>query len=83
MTRRELLLRLLGLAACGVLPASLVHAATTEGGSPTNGQPFSPDWLRETAQRLAREPYIPLTDTRPPWLVAVDYDLNPAIGYRK
>ena len=46
----------------------------TEGGSATEGQPFNPEWLRETAQRLARETYIPLTDTRPPWLAAMNYD---------
>lgn len=74
MRRRDLLTGLLKLAVGGVLPASLIHAATTEGASPAGGQPFNPDWLRDTAQRLAREPYIPLTDTRPPWLAAMNYD---------
>ena len=74
MKRRELLLRLLGLAACGALPASFIYAATTDGGSSADGQSFSPEWLRETARRLAREPYIPPTDARPPWLAAMDYD---------
>jgi glucans biosynthesis protein len=74
MKRRELLLRLLGLTACGALPASFVHAATTDGGPLTEGQAFSPEWLRETAQRLARETYIPPSDARPSWLAAMDYD---------
>ena len=74
MRRRNFLTGLLKLAACGAAPASFVHAATTGGGSATEGQPFSPEWLRETAQRLAREPYIPPTDARPPWLAAMNYD---------
>jgi len=74
MRRRNFLTGLLKLAACGAAPASFVHAATTGGGSSTEGQPFSPEWLRETAQRLAREPYIPPTDARPPWLAAMNYD---------
>ena len=74
MKRRDLLTRLLGLAACGMLPVPWVDTATAQNGSPAEGQPFSPKWLRETAQQLAREPYVPLSDARPSWLAAMDYD---------
>ena len=50
MTRRELLLQLLGLAACGTLPTPFAYAAATDSGSPSEGQPFSPERLRETAR---------------------------------
>ena len=73
MTRRELLTRLLQLAACGMLPVSFVRAATT-GLLSTDGQAFSPDWLRETARQLAREPYTTPSDARPPWLTAMNWD---------
>ena len=74
MKRRDLLTRLLGLAACGILPVPWVDTAMAQNRSPAEGQPFSPEWLREIAQRLAREPYVPLTDARPSWLAAMDYD---------
>ena len=75
MIRREFLARLLGLAACGAAPVSSVRAALTSEKAPsTDGQPFSADWLRETAQRLAREPFTAPTDARPPWLAAMTWD---------
>ena len=74
MRRRDFLTQLLALTACGVLPVLRVHTATAQNGSPADGQPFSPEGLREIAQRLAREPYVPPTDARPSWLAAMDYD---------
>ncbi|MFO1420032.1 MAG: glucan biosynthesis protein D [Candidatus Competibacteraceae bacterium] len=74
MQRRDFLTRVLRLVACGMLPVPLALAAATEGGAPTDGEPFSIDWLRETARRLAQEPYIASSDARPPWLAAMDYD---------
>ncbi len=74
MTRRELFIRLLGLAASGALPVSSLSTAMAGSETQASGQPFSQDWLRETAQRLAQEPYVAPSDARPPWLVAMDYD---------
>ncbi len=74
MTRRELLTRLLQLVACGVLPASLIRAATVAGIPLASGQAFSRDWLRETARQLAGEPYTAPSDARPPWLAAMNWD---------
>ena len=82
MKRRELLTRLLGLAACGMLPAPLVQAAISSSASdrPGDGQPFSSDWLLDTARRLASEPYQAPADARPPWLAAMDYDQYQALN---
>lgn len=75
MIRREFLARLLQLAVYGMLSPSSVRAASTNSETAAiDGQPFNKDWLRETAAQLAREPYIPLTDTRPPWLAAMTWD---------
>lgn len=78
MIRRDFLARLLGLAACGTLSPPLAGAAPTEDkpSSPptTDGQPFGKDWLRETARRLAGEPFVAPTDARPPWLAAMTWD---------
>lgn len=74
MKRRELLRRLLGLAACGALPTLRLGVVEAQSNAPADGQPFSAEWLQETAQQLAREPYVPLTDARPSWLAAMDYD---------
>ncbi len=74
MKRRELLTRLLGLAACGVLPVLPVYPATAQDRVLVDDQPFSPEWLQETARRLAQESYVPPTDARPSWLAAMDYD---------
>jgi glucans biosynthesis protein len=74
MTRRELLIRLMGLAASGALPVSALGAALAGSETQASGQPFSQDGLRQTAQRLAQEPYVVPSDARPPWLAAIDYD---------
>ena len=74
MKRRDVLTRLLGLAASGALPVSLIRGALAEDDPPVKSQPFSRDGLREIAQRLAQEPYVAPSDARPPWLAAMDYD---------
>jgi len=78
MIRREFLARLSGLAACGMLSPTRADVAPTEdrpsSPSATGGQPFSKDWLRETARRLARDSYVTPTDARPPWLAAMTWD---------
>lgn len=74
MKRRDVLTRLLGLAGCGMLPVAWLDTTAAQNGSQAEGQPFSADELRQNAQQLAREPYIPLSDARPSWLAAMDYD---------
>ena len=74
MTRRELLTRLLQLAACGIPLISTALAADTASPATDEQQPFSPDWLRTQAQRLAQEPYVAPSDARPPWLAGIDWD---------
>jgi len=81
MKRRDVLMQLLGLAACGALPVSLIHAARAEDDAPVKSQPFSQEALRETAQRLAQEPYVAPSDARPPWLAALDYDDYQALNH--
>ncbi|MER2529234.1 MAG: glucan biosynthesis protein D [Candidatus Competibacter denitrificans] len=75
MIRREFLVGLLRAAACGLLPMSTLGESFPDANSPrTDGQPFSKAWLRETAQRLAQQPYTQPTDARPPWLAAMSWD---------
>lgn len=74
-------MQLLGLAAGGMLPVSLIHAARAEDDAPVKSQPFSQEALRETAQRLAQEPGVALSDARPPWLAALDYDDYQALNH--
>ncbi|MFZ1494404.1 MAG: glucan biosynthesis protein D [Candidatus Competibacter denitrificans] len=75
MIRREFLVGLLRAAACGLLPMSTLGESFPGANTPrTDGQPFSKAWLRETAQRLAQQPYTQPTDARPPWLAAMSWD---------
>ncbi|RUQ34732.1 MAG: glucan biosynthesis protein D [Candidatus Competibacteraceae bacterium] len=84
MKRRGFLTRLLGLAACGMLPMPLVQAAAADGDSHGEGEPFSWDGLRDTARQLANAPYILPGDARPSWLAAMDYDDYQALNtFRK
>ena len=73
MIRRHFLTGLLSLAAWGTLSARRAGAATDQT-VPAETQPFSKEWLRETARRLAQEPYQEPTDARPPWLAAMSWD---------
>ncbi len=81
MKRRDVLMSLLGLAASGALPVSLIRAALAEDETPVENQPFSRDGLREIAQRLAQGPYVAPSDARPPWLAAMDYDDYQALNH--
>ena len=75
MIRREFLVGLLRAAACGLLPMSTLGESFPDANTPRmDGQPFSKAWLRETAQRLAQQPYTQPTDARPPWLAAMSWD---------
>ncbi|MBL8251734.1 MAG: glucan biosynthesis protein D, partial [Candidatus Competibacter sp.] len=73
MIRRDFLTGLLSLAAWGALPAHRA-GATNDQTAPAETQPFSKEWLRDTARRLAQEPYQEPADARPPWLAAMSWD---------
>ncbi|MCP5195563.1 MAG: glucan biosynthesis protein [Gammaproteobacteria bacterium] len=74
MRRREFVTGLLGLLASQGLSIPVIQAATTDNVSTNDGQPFSREWLRDTARRLAQEPYLAPVDAQPPWLAAMDWD---------
>lgn len=75
MIRRDFLMWLLRLPALGMLSTATVRAAlSNDPAASSNTQIFSKEWLRESARRLALEPFQPPVDTRPPWLAAMDWD---------
>ncbi|MBK9950793.1 MAG: glucan biosynthesis protein D [Candidatus Competibacteraceae bacterium] len=74
MIRRDFLVGLIQLAALGTLPASVLGATSSTENPQPEAQPFSKDWLRDTARRLASEPYREPADARPPWLAAMTWD---------
>lgn len=80
MTRRELLLRIIGLAALGVLHPSLSFAKGSKVSD--TALPFSREWLRSEAKRIAMKPYVAPNENLPPWLAELDWDQYQSIRYK-
>ena len=81
LTRRDLLASALASGAFQLLPRV---AAAAESAEVATGPalPFSFDALRETARRLAREPYVAPQVGDAQILEGIDYDLHNQIAYR-
>lgn len=74
MTRRELLNRLLALAAWGVLNPVLTYASSAAAAGKAEAKPFSKEWLRAEAQRLAQKPFVAMDVQLPDWVANLDWD---------
>lgn len=84
MIRREVLLRLMALAAWGAwTPGRLLAARREPNRSAPEGKPFSRDWLRQEARDLAQQPFVPAPDEAlPDWVADLDWDAYQAIRFR-
>jgi glucans biosynthesis protein len=72
ITRRELLQRVITLAALGVFhPLSALTPTARAAGA---GSAFSQEWLRAEAQRLSASPYQPPKAKLPEWVDGLDWD---------
>jgi glucans biosynthesis protein len=81
MTRRELLLRIIGLAAwSATYPLRSFALGRKDSGAA--GLPFSKEWLRAEAKRIALKPYVAFPETLPPWLADLDWDDYQSIRYK-
>jgi glucans biosynthesis protein len=83
MTRRDLLARVIALAAWGALAPAGLHAARAEARGRPDGKPFSKEWLRDEARRLAQEPFQPPEDGLPDWIAHLDWDAYQSIRFKK
>ena len=81
MTRRELLLRIIGLAAWSAT-YSLRSFAQGRKDSGAAGRPFSKEWLRAEAKHIALKPYVASPETLPLWLADLDWDDYQSIRYK-
>ena len=77
LTRRELLQTLLALAGSWAALPSTSRAAPTG----TSAAPFSYDWLRSEARRLAAKPYIAPSENLPAWVEQLDWDAYQSIRF--
>lgn len=83
MIRREFLTRLLGLAAWGALARAGLYSTNAQAKGKTAALPFSKEWLREEAKRLAQEPFVPFEEALPAWVSGLDWDGYQSIRFRK
>jgi periplasmic glucans biosynthesis protein len=81
MTRRELLSRIIGLAAWGTMNPTLLSAWGRNKISAV-GLPFNKEWLRTEAKRIAMKPYVAPSETLPAWLADLDWDGYQSIRFK-
>ena len=72
----------MALAAWGTLLPVGFGGARAESRRGASGKPFSKDWLREEARRLAREPYKAPEEVSQKWILDLDWDAYQSIRYR-
>jgi glucans biosynthesis protein len=82
MTRRELIQRIFALAAWGAFHPLLTAGGAAHAGDKTDGIPFSRDWLRNEAKRLAAEAYAPPSANLPAWISGLDWDGYQSIRFK-
>lgn len=80
ITRRELLYRMVALAAWGA--AAPLAPGRVEAMAGGEGKPFSKDWLLARAQSLAQVPYVPPSERVPTWVADMDWDAYQSIKFR-
>jgi glucans biosynthesis protein len=83
MTRRDLLARLLTLAAWGALGPALLNAPRVDAKGKVPAKVFSKEWLREEARRLAQEPFEAPEADLPAWVAGLDWDGYQSIRFQK
>ncbi|MBP1152466.1 glucan biosynthesis protein [Methylocaldum sp. RMAD-M] len=82
MTRRDLLARLLTLAAWGVLSPAALYTPLAEAKGKAGPKPFSKAWLIEEAKRLSRKPFDPPKEKLPAWIANLDWDDYQSIRFK-
>lgn len=82
MTRRDLLARLIALAAWGALAPAGFHVSRAAARGRPEGKPFSREWLREEARRLSRQPFQAPDETLPDWIAGLDWDAYQSIRFK-
>jgi len=83
MTRRDLLARLLTLAAWGMLSPATLYTPLAEAKGKAGAKPFSKDWLIEEAKRLSQKPFDPPDANLPAWIADLDWDGYQSIRFKK
>jgi glucans biosynthesis protein len=82
MTRRELIQRILALAAWGAFPSLLTQSGLARAGDRSEGSSFSKDWLRSEARKLAEADFVPASASLPPWVSSLDWDAYQSIRFK-
>src|SRR5262245_39089365 len=81
MIRRELLIRIIGLASwSAIYPLRSFALGRKDSGA--GDRPFNKEWLRAEAKRLALTPYVAPRETLPLWLADLDWDDYQSIRYK-
>src|SRR5690554_753047 len=82
MTRRDLLARLLTLAAWGMLSPATLYTPFAEARGKAGAKPFSKAWLIEEAKRISRKPFDPPEEKLPAWIADLDWDDYQSIRFK-
>lgn len=82
MTRRELLNRILALAAWGALNPLSGFTPAASATSKVNAAPFNKEWLRAEARRLSQLPFVAPEAKLPSWVENLDWDGYQSIHFK-
>lgn len=81
MTRRELLNRIMMLAAWGALNPLVTFSNSALAANET-ATPFDKEWLRNEALKLSKTPFVPPNAKLPPWITELDWDGYQSIRFK-
>lgn len=82
MTRRELLQKIMTLAAWSALAPAGLRLSPASAGSGAEGRPFDKEWLREQARALSLLPFKASVEKLPEWIQNLDWDEYQSIRFR-
>ena len=81
MNRRELLQRIIALAALSATNPLLVFSQPASA-KDDDEIPFSREWLKEEAKRLSQKPFVQPDAKLPPWIANLDWDGYQSIHFK-
>lgn len=82
MTRRELIQRIFALAAWGAIAPLFTESSAARAGDRSESVPFSKEWLRAEARKLAEASFVPAPTNLPAWISGLDWDAYQSIRFK-
>lgn len=82
MTRRDLLSRVIALAAWGAWAPVGFHVSRAEAKGRSESKAFSREWLSEEARRLSQQAFVAPDENLPAWIASLDWDGYQSIRFK-